>query len=77
MSHYLNTLTSDTSIEPTDRGWRVFKNFGTHRFNRRKRHVNRCFGQEPNSGLAEFVATQTMTVMTVILELNEIPQEAH
>jgi hypothetical protein len=29
MFHYLNTLTGDTSIEPTDRGWRVFTNFGT------------------------------------------------
>jgi hypothetical protein len=76
MSHYLNILTGDTSVEPAGRGWRVFNNFGTHRFNRRKRQVNRWFGQEPNSGLTEFVATQTMTLMPVIFELNEIRQEA-
>jgi hypothetical protein len=35
--HYLNTLdcdafsavSGDTSLEPTDRGWGVFRNFGT------------------------------------------------
>ena len=77
MSHSLNTFAGDTSIEPTDRGWHVFQNFGTHGFKRRKRQDSRWFGQERNSGLTEFVATQTVTGMTVILELNGIPHEAH